>query len=97
MTVGRNPAYQTAEWKRHQRKRVYERDGYRCRKCGALGKQKGGKVTLSLQHMLPERLLRRLGRPAVDSELVTLCLSCHGKMDGGRRYARTSWNGGVPR
>ena len=85
--AGRRKAYQTSRWKRGpQRTRVYERDGYRCRICKRLGRQKGGPATLSLQHLVPERVLARLGRDAFDHELVTLCLTCHGRMDGGRRY-----------
>lgn len=86
--AGRRAAYRKSAWKRGpQRTRVYERDGYRCKRCGRAGKQIGGDVTLSLQHLIPERVLTALGRGPEDHELVTLCLSCHGKEDGGRRYA----------
>ena len=84
--AGRRKSYATAEWKRHQRKRVFTRDGFRCRYCGRPGKQIGGTRTLSLQHLIPERVLANLGRAAFDSELVTACLQCHGRADGGRRY-----------
>ena len=87
--AGRRTAYKRSAWKRGpQRQRVYERDGYRCRKCHRLGKQRGGPVTLSLQHLVPERVLA--GREPRDHELITLCLSCHGKADGGRRYPPVS-------
>lgn len=78
--------YQTSAWKRKLRAEVLGRDGYRCRKCGALGKQRGGSATLSLQHVLPERVRLALRRPLSASDLVTLCLPCHGRADGGRRY-----------
>lgn len=88
MTVSGRKSYQSREWKVHQRKRVYERDGYRCRKCGAAGKQIGGRATLSLQHLIAEQVLAMRGRRAEDHELITLCLRCHGRADGGRRYGR---------
>lgn len=85
--AGKRAAYRRSSWKRGpQRKRVYERDGYRCRYCGRPGKQIGGNRVLSLQHLVPERVLARLGREPFDSELVTACLQCHGRADGGRRY-----------
>jgi hypothetical protein len=54
--------------------------------CGKLGKQKGGPATLTLAHMIPERVLAMFGREAEDHELTTVCRECHGRADGGRRY-----------
>lgn len=91
--AGRRKSYNTAEWKHHQRRRVFERDGYRCQAhrlglpiCGAPGKQIGGTRTLTLAHLIPERVLAMRGRVAEDSELATVCRQCHGRADGGRRY-----------
>lgn len=79
--------YRTTAWKTTLRKAVYERDGFRCQKCGRLGRQMGGPVTLSMQHLIPERVRLALGRPLLAQDLVTLCLQCHGRADGGRRYS----------
>lgn len=85
--------YATAAWQR-QRARVLERDGFRCRFCGAPGRQIGGRVTLSIQHLIALRIWRARGgrdRDYPDHLLATACLSCHGKQDGGRTYTR--WDG----
>lgn len=80
--------YSTHAWKGKGglKEQCFTRDGFRCRACGRAGKQAGGTVTLSAAHKLPERVRKALGRPITVNDLVTLCLSCHGKLDGGRRY-----------
>jgi 5-methylcytosine-specific restriction endonuclease McrA len=86
--AGRRPSYQTNRWRRGpQRDRVYRRDGYKCRECGRAGKQIGGTRTLSLQHVVPERIITQIRLEHIpDHWLLTLCLQCHGRADGGRRY-----------
>jgi 5-methylcytosine-specific restriction endonuclease McrA len=48
------------------RKRVLERDGWRCQSCGSLR-------DLQVHHMKPRS---QLGRDALEN-LITLCVSCH--------------------
>lgn len=79
--------YNSSSWKRGDfRKAVLAQTGGRCAKCGKVGKQFGGPVTLSVAHKLPERVRLALKRPLIPADCVPLCLSCHGKADGGRRY-----------
>ena len=68
------------------RKEVLAQTGGRCACCGKLGKQAGGPVTLTIAHTLPERVRLALRRPLVPADCIPLCRSCHGKLDGGRRY-----------
>jgi len=56
------------------RTRVLERDGWRCQECGSM-------EGLEAHHMKPRG---RLGDDVMDN-LVTLCVSCHGKCLGRRR------------
>jgi 5-methylcytosine-specific restriction protein A len=81
----KRPIYQTSEWRKATRKRVLERDGYRCRVCHAAGKEIGGRVTLTVAHVIPERVRPDLGY--VLENLRALCRACHGREDGGRRYS----------
>lgn len=72
--------YRTQAWRR-QRERVIARDGGQCRACGRAGR--------SVQHLIPLRKwMASGGRPEQypDDRLVTLCVGCHGRMDGGRSY-----------
>lgn len=79
--------YQTREWRRVC-EIVKARDGYRCRKCGALGKKRGGRAVLTVQHTRPERVYPHL---ALDPAfLITLCNVCHGRADGARRYPKAA-------
>lgn len=50
------------------REKVFERDGYTCKQCGALGREKGGDAILYCHH--EER------KDDYDS-LLTLCEECH--------------------
>lgn len=77
--------YSTAAWQR-LKLACFERDGWRCRRCGRLGTQKGGTVVLTCAHLLPERVRLALRRPLTINDVATLCRQCHGKVDGGRRY-----------
>jgi HNH endonuclease len=62
------PALDKAAWQR-TRKAVRQRDGNRCRNCGA----SGDGVRLSVHHWLPANL----GGTDDMSNLVTLCSTCH--------------------
>ncbi len=56
------------------RTRVLERDGWRCQECGSM-------EGLEVHHMQPRS---HLGGDVMDN-LITLCVSCHGKCHGRRR------------
>jgi 5-methylcytosine-specific restriction endonuclease McrA len=62
------PALDKAAWQR-TRKAVRQRDGNRCRNCGA----SGDGVRLSVHHWLPANV----GGTDDMSNLVTLCSTCH--------------------
>ena len=77
--------YQTIparQWAR-VRRRVLDRDGYRCRACNRQGR-------LEVHHVIP---LEKGGAPLAESNLLTLCRGCHiaehirGKDDGINRCA----------
>jgi 5-methylcytosine-specific restriction endonuclease McrA len=53
------------------RKRVLERDGWRCQECGST-------QNLHVHHMKPRS---QLGGDTMDN-LITLCADCHGKCHG---------------
>lgn len=74
--------YDRSEYRRN-RKKAIERDGERCRICGRHWTQlPQGKRDLTAQHVVPHAI----GGTDDVSNLATLCRSCHGKQDGGRRY-----------
>ena len=52
-----------------QRRIALERDGYRCRMCG--------RPAAITHHILP----RRYGGPDAADNLMTVCASCHGKVE----------------
>jgi len=56
------------------RTRVLERDSWRCQECGSMG-------GLEVHHIKPRG---RLGHDVMDN-LITLCVGCHSKRNGGRR------------
>ena len=56
------------------RKRVLERDGWRCQKCGSM-------ASLHVHHM---KRRSQLGSDTMDN-LITLCADCHGKCHGWAR------------
>jgi len=60
------------DWQ-ERRERVFRRDGYRCRRCGARGRQIGGRATLHAHH--------QNGRSHDISNLVTLCGNCHADVE----------------
>lgn len=72
--------YNTQEWRRLC-EQIKERDGFRCRQ-GHGGPECRGRLTV--QHIIPARVAPHLALSPMN--LVTLCQSHHGKMDGGRRY-----------
>lgn len=76
--------YATQAWKKLC-VQIKERDGYRCRECGMPGRQIGGVRVLTVQHINAVRVAPHLALAPMN--LITLCNKCHGKQDGGRRYA----------
>lgn len=64
--------YSSTAWHR-LREATFKRDGYTCRKCGAIGKQAGGMATLNAAH----RVSRAKGGTDSLDNLVTLCNVCH--------------------
>lgn len=78
------PQYQTAHWRVHLRKQAYELAGYRCRACGALGKERGGSATLTLDHVVPVRFWPA-GKKERVQDVVVLCKPCHMKKDRKKR------------
>lgn len=75
--------YDLRSW-RTQRRRVLERDGWSCRVCGVHKSQlPRGSTDLTAGHVMAHAA----GGPETMSNLVTLCNRCHGRIDGGRRYA----------
>jgi 5-methylcytosine-specific restriction endonuclease McrA len=85
--ASRDPFYGTQAWKKI-RAAVFARDGHRCKRCAALGKQRGGLARLTADHAgmplarwvetghLPETYPLRW--------IETLCDVCHGRKDGPR-------------
>lgn len=74
-----NAVYHTDEYKEMRRK-VLERDGHRCRKCGKKSK------ILQIDHILskgthPELIFEM-------SNLQTLCISCHSKQQTTKTFRR---------
>ena len=61
--------YQTVRWRRLRRK-VFERDGFRCQKCGKAGR-------LECDHRNPVRKLKDPEQFWEPSHLQALCRSCH--------------------
>lgn len=68
--MSRNHAYRNTNRKRwaHTRLAVFERDGWRCRKCGRAGR-------LEADHIEP--LKTWPGCPYDTANIQTLCRSCH--------------------
>ncbi len=64
--MGRNHAKLTARRWTHLRRAILERDGWRCRECGAYGNE--------VDHIRP---LHKGGDPWDSDNLQTLCRSCH--------------------
>ena len=62
------------QW-RQARAAAKERDGHRCQLCGVVTER------LSVHH---KRSVRRGGTHDL-SNLISLCVTCHGRLDGGRR------------
>ncbi len=73
----------TAEWRR-TRVEVYERDNWTCQECGCRclntkDAKAHPKRKIQAHHVVP----RRFGGSDELSNLVTLCMSCHHKREGG--------------
>ena len=78
-----------------QRRRALERDGYRCRTCGAQSKQAGDEEQGALLHVHHIRPFRDYGYTPGANEnyrvanqlenLVTLCPSCHRRAEAGQQ------------
>jgi 5-methylcytosine-specific restriction endonuclease McrA len=54
-----------------------ERDNYTCQECGRVGKSGKGGYSLHVHHKMPVRL----GGTHTLDNLVTVCASCHKKLD----------------
>jgi len=61
------------------RKKVYQRDCYQCRLCGAKGYHVGGSTELHAHHIVP---LSKTGTNT-PSNILTLCWSCHNAQHDG--------------
>lgn len=75
--------HKTKQWKR-KREQILRRDGYLCRECRRYGKAMPATTVHHIEHVedRPDLAL-------VDSNLVSLCSSCHNKIHpekGGRRF-----------
>ncbi|WP_425515063.1 HNH endonuclease [Halorubrum ezzemoulense] len=84
-----SPAYPN-DWIQ-RRKRVYQRDGYKCQSCGSLGGNKGDHE-VHAHHIVP---ISDGGKHHL-SNLITLCETCHKKVhtvisnQTGRRVSNTN-------
>lgn len=86
---GKGSIYASSTWKRGEfRKAALAQTAGRCAKCGVRGKTASppGEATISLAHRIPEAVRLQLRRPLTPADVIPLCLRCHGKEDGGRRY-----------
>jgi len=76
----------SAEWARIRRE-VYERDGWLCQECGirclnTRDSKKHPKRKIQCHHVVP----RRLGGPDHPDNLITLCMSCHHRIERGEAH-----------
>lgn len=69
-----------ANW-RQQRKLARKRDGYKCQNCGKTQKQNGR--SLDVHHIRPFRTFDNYEEANELSNLISLCMSCHGKAENG--------------
>jgi 5-methylcytosine-specific restriction endonuclease McrA len=58
-----------------------KRDGYRCQHCGKTQKQNGR--SLDVHHIRPFRLFDNYTDANELDNLISLCMSCHGKAEHG--------------
>lgn len=76
--------YDKASHRRNARK-AKERDGWTCQRCGTTPADHPlGRSNITAAHIIPPAV----GGSNAVSNYVTLCLRCHGMVDGGRRYNR---------
>lgn len=76
-----------ADWDR-RRKKVYQRDGYQCQRCGASGGGSGN-AELHAHHKVP----KSKGGSHRLSNLTTLCSDCHSQVHGHAVGGNTSSGG----
>lgn len=67
------------------RRRIYKRDNYTCRNCGARG-GRGGNAELHAHHIVP----KSKGGVHDDANLVTLCEPCHDAIHKRTKLAPTA-------
>ena len=65
-----------ADWE-ERAERIRARDGYRCQNCGKTQQENGRK--LSVDHILPRRWFTHPSEADDSSNLISRCISCHGK------------------
>ena len=84
-----NPFYLTPRWQR-KRAAILRRDKYLCQECKRYGRMREAKTVHHIKHLedAPELAFE-------DSNLISLCYSCHNKMhpekgiQGPRKYTMT--------
>lgn len=76
----RQKIYQSARWRR-LRLAILDRDGRRCRKCGAAGR-------LEVHHVEPIKYGGALFAP---DNLLTMCRTCHFRAEPDRQTDRLKW------
>ena len=84
-----NPFYLTPRWQR-KRAAILRRDKYLCQECKRYGRMRDAKTVHHIKHLedAPELAFE-------DSNLISLCYSCHNKMhpekgiQGPRKYTMT--------
>lgn len=72
--------YDSTKW-RTKRKEVLQRDNYECQLCKYQGKYKEGQAVHHVKH-----LKQREDLSLTETNLVTLCLSCHNKVHPEKRF-----------
>jgi len=75
-----------------RRRKVYQRDGYRCRNCDRKGGANGN-LELHAHHVVP----KSQGGSDETENLITLCKHCHDAAHGRRQAPSRSKEGGILR
>ena len=78
--------YKTKKWRR-ARENALARDGHACVRCGA-------SENLEAHHVMP---LREGGSPTAVSNLISLCASCHRRVEASREAFSTPLGDDEPR
>ena len=76
---GGKVGYYGPNWER-QRKKTLERDDYRCQSCGIHNDD--ATIALNAHHIVPFKSFDDREKANRVDNLVSLCLSCHGKWEG---------------